>query len=598
MMSKKLLIESLVVSPLSLTLQESKRGVSYLKESVAKSKTPSYVVLKEEFDSNGVMTAPLRVILAATILDEENENGRTYRASIMECALLNESCKSAMAERQLTCTVDGHPEDVYVEPGNASHLCTNAWIEGNVLMNEWEVLNTSKGKDLRALIEGKVKFGVSIRGLGSQDSYGNILDDYEYLGTDCVGNPSARLFVTPTVKESVVMGKSISSGVNVMKFSTAGEARTYLSEQSVLLANDKDQLSKATRILNVERVINESGLPPTDLAKLIPEVESMKSSLAGVTESKVQAKTNSKESILLTENSRLTAKCRELESRLATDKTKELRLELAKARAKLAKTNLTESTSSPKLTELARCLKAERAKSNILGSIVQAMSTTPKTKPAMAKKKAESSARKISRPARFYKLECTTKFLFEGEEEGSETVTWDVTNNLEPEDKDETPVATISSDDSSVIYIYAPDESEPYKLVDTENGIYVATSSVVDLVDQAVDKIDPEYLLSSDELETHLDLDGGLEGGEEMDDEMGGEDDSEDSTEEEPEDEGKGSAKESRRFGRNFRKQTPRKESKAAVATIRGKQTKKSVTEQSEFDRQRELHGIPSGDFI
>lgn len=612
-MSRKLLVETVVVTPLAVSLQESKRGAAFLTECLAKSKSPSYLVLKEEFDSTGSMLKPLRVILAATILDEENENGRTYRANIMECAILNESCKSALTERQLTCTVDGHPEDVYVEPGNASHIVTRAWVEGNRLMNEWEILETTKGKDLRALVDGRVKFGVSIRGLGSQDNYGNILDDYEYLGTDCVGNPSARLFVSPTVTESASSGKSTSSGVSNMKFNTAGDAKTYLQEQKILLGSDKDSIAKATRVLRVEQVINESGLSAPELAKLIPEIDAMKAQANGVTsltESNKSARTaapvaGSREQILQTENARLANKCAELEKRLGTDKSAGLREELAKARARLAvagkgkkESGKTVARFTPVTRVLASRLKSEQAHSAILESVVQSVLTTVVS--PVRRKKAESTAK---RPARLYKLESITKFLREsGEEEGSTSVTWDVTNNLEPEDG-ETPVACISSDDSSVIYIYAPDEAEPYKLVDTENGVYVATSSIVDMVDQAVDKIDPEYLLSSDELEAHLDIDGGAEGGEEMEpdgDEDGAEDG--DGADDEPkgEDEPKGKSE-----GRRLNRRTPRvTESasgrRAATASIRSPRT--AVTEARKVaesrSRDTELHGIVASDWI
>jgi hypothetical protein len=573
-------------------------------------------VLKEEFDSTGALTKPLRVILAATILDEENENGRTYRSNIMECAILNESCKSALTERQLTCTVDGHPEDVYVEPGNASHIVTRAWVEGNRLMNEWEVLETSKGKDLRALVEGRVKFGVSIRGLGSQDNYGNILDDYEYLGTDCVGNPSARLFVSPTVTESASSGKSTSSGVSNMKFNTAGDAKTYLQEQRILLGSDKDSIAKATRVLRVEQVINDSGLAAPELAKLIPEIDSMKALANGVTsltESNKNTRTaapvaGSREQILQAENTRLANKCAALEKRLGTDKTASLREELAKARAQLAIRGAGKKESSKpniRLTPVSRALssrlKSEQAHSAILESVVQSVLTTVVA--PVRRKKAESTNK---RPARLYKLESITKFLREsGEEEGSTSVTWDVTNNLEPEEG-ETPVATISSDDSSVIYIYAPDEAEPYKLVDTENGVYVATSSIVDMVDQAVDKIDPEYLLSSDELEAHLDINGGAEGGEEMepegDDDPKGAKEPEGDDDDEPKGEGEDKGKsEGRRLNRRTPKVTEsasgRRAATASIRSPRGTMTESAKVADSR-QRETELHGIPASDWL
>ena len=616
---KKLLTETMIVSPLALTLAESKQSLEKLRECVSKSKSPAYLILKEELDEAGAVVTPLRVILAATVLDEQNENGRTYRRSIMECALLNEACKTALSERQLTCTVDGHPEDVYVEPGNASHLVTRAWTEGNLLMNEWEVLGTSKGKDLRALIDSRVKFGVSIRGLGSQDSYGNILDDYEYLGTDCVGNPSARLFVTPTVTESTVGKPTFSPGANSMKLNNVGEARQYLGEQKILLAADPDSVAKARRVLAVESVINDCGLPPQDIARLLPEVDEMKSIANGVKPGVGKTpvtESAQRESVLKTENASLRNRVAELEKLVGRGgDDKKLREELAVTRAKLARLNKKAESATPVISDatVLRALKSEQAENEVLKSIIEATSGTAVATPTRKTKKRRTES-KSGRPTRLYKLESITRFMEGEEEKGTAKVTWDVTNNLEPENPEDTPVATISSDDSSVIYIYAPDETEPYKLVDTENGVYVATSSVVDLVDQAVDKIDPEYLLSSDELEQHLEIDGGAEGGEEMPDEggesgdaggAGGEDNGEGI-----DDEGEGGKKESRaRSGRRptharrprvteSKSRRPITDGRAATASVRtgAKNESKSLIEAAQ--RDKELHGIPAGDFI
>lgn len=390
-----------------------------------------------------------------------------------------------------------------------------------------------------------------------------------------------------------------------MKFNTAGDARTYLQEQKILLGSDKDPISKATRVLRVEQAVNGSGLAAPDLATLIPEIDSMKAIANGNTSS-AQAKlplAGSRDQILQTENTRLARKCAELEKRLASDKSVPLREELAKTRAKLAvytKGRLNESrpsTSSFSQKALIARFKSEQAHSAVVESVLQSVMSGTRLPLAKKTKKAEGA---VKRPARLYKLESVTKFLREnGEEAGSESVTWDVTNNLEPEDG-ETPVATISSDDSSVIYIYAPDETEPYKLVDTENGVYVATSSIVDMVDQAVDKIDPEYLLSSDELEAHLDIDGGAEGGEEMepDGDEDGEDDDDDG---DGEDEGKSSKGESarRRNSLGARRMKESSTKRGGVATIR---PRRAATEsrkiQESRDRETELHGIPASDWL
>ena len=57
-------------------------------------------------------------------------------------------------------------------------------------MNDWLVFNTSKGKDLQGL-EGGASFSTSIRGLGQFNADTKEMVNYDFLGCDAVGNPSA-----------------------------------------------------------------------------------------------------------------------------------------------------------------------------------------------------------------------------------------------------------------------------------------------------------------------------------------------------------------------------------------------------------------------
>jgi hypothetical protein len=64
------------------------------------------------------------------------------------------------------------------------------------LMSDWLVLNTTSGKNLKALIDAGASFGTSIRGLGQLDESTNEVTNYELLGCDVVGNPSAGTFAS------------------------------------------------------------------------------------------------------------------------------------------------------------------------------------------------------------------------------------------------------------------------------------------------------------------------------------------------------------------------------------------------------------------
>src|SRR3954447_21597259 len=63
-------------------------------------------------------------------------------------------------------------------------------------MNDWLVFNTSKGKDLQGLVEGGASFGTSIRGWGQYNEDTKEIENYDFLGCDAVGNPSAGTFAS------------------------------------------------------------------------------------------------------------------------------------------------------------------------------------------------------------------------------------------------------------------------------------------------------------------------------------------------------------------------------------------------------------------
>jgi hypothetical protein len=105
---------------------------------------------------------------------------------------------------KLLCSADDHPRESYVAPAGASHVILDAYTkkigEGDkaktFLLNDWLVLNTSSGKNLKALVEAGASFGTSIRGLGQLNEDSKEVENYEMLGTDCVGNPSAGTFAS------------------------------------------------------------------------------------------------------------------------------------------------------------------------------------------------------------------------------------------------------------------------------------------------------------------------------------------------------------------------------------------------------------------
>jgi hypothetical protein len=251
-MAKMLLTESFTVRPRG-PLSESVSGPGYIAESVG-----------------GV----LKVKLPVTVLNTKNENGRTYKTGIMEGAIRN--AKGAMERRELLSSVNEHPESPYVTPGEASHVVTEAWVEGDHLWNSWDILETTNGNNLRALIKAEVAIGVSIRGLGSQDNYGYILDDYEYLGTDCVGQPSANIRPKPEVVESIRNKDETKEEKMIIN-----DIKKYVREQVVLMKADPDRISAFKRASDLEEALAEFKGPARELVEAFNAWEAEKPSIIG-----------------------------------------------------------------------------------------------------------------------------------------------------------------------------------------------------------------------------------------------------------------------------------------------------------------------------
>jgi hypothetical protein len=156
-------------------------------------------VLKEA-NSTGMMV--LKGI-PATVLDEKNGNGRTYSKQVLEHSINKLRHNGAFKNKRMLCSADDHPKDSsHVSPIQSSHVILDAYIKKNdkgkdVLMNDWLVLNTSNGKNLKALAEAGASFGTSIRGLGQLNEETKHVENYDWLGTDAVGNPSAGTFASP-----------------------------------------------------------------------------------------------------------------------------------------------------------------------------------------------------------------------------------------------------------------------------------------------------------------------------------------------------------------------------------------------------------------
>ena len=153
--------------------------------------------IKESVDKTGMM---ILKGVPATILDKENGNGRRYTKREVQRSIRRAHDAGLFEQKRLLCTADDHPEESFPAPINSSHVVIDAYTktvgEDTVLMNDWLVFNTSKGKDLQGLVEAGASFGTSIRGLGQYNEDTKEIENYDFLGCDPVGNPSAGTFVS------------------------------------------------------------------------------------------------------------------------------------------------------------------------------------------------------------------------------------------------------------------------------------------------------------------------------------------------------------------------------------------------------------------
>ncbi len=170
-----------------------------------------------------------------------NRNGRIYPEKILkrEAEKYQEIIKRGMSISELN-----HPESSLIDLDRVSHLITDMWWEGNVLMGKIKLLTTpgfhergivsSKGDVAANMMRQGVTMGVSSRGVGSLVKKGDqneVQDDFELICFDLVSSPStpgAYLYLNkedrPAYEEKLeeqnnidVLGSGMDKSVDLMK---------------------------------------------------------------------------------------------------------------------------------------------------------------------------------------------------------------------------------------------------------------------------------------------------------------------------------------------------------------------------------------------
>lgn len=132
--------------------------------------------------------------------ETRNCNGRIYPKALLEREILK--LQPQVKSRSLFGELD-HPTIVATSLQNASHVITELYMSGNEVIGEYEVLGTTKGNDLRAILEAGCKPGISSRGAGSLIKEGDelkVAHDFKLVSFDAVADPSTY-GAYPTIAE-------------------------------------------------------------------------------------------------------------------------------------------------------------------------------------------------------------------------------------------------------------------------------------------------------------------------------------------------------------------------------------------------------------
>lgn len=127
--------------------------------------------------------------------DTVNENGRIYPRKVLEKAV--EDFKRKIDEGRAVGTIE-HPADGKTKAYEISHKITNIYMnENGEVIGEAIVVETSKGRELKALLEAGISIGISSRGFGSLKPVSKdgktiyeVQEDFQIETFDVVYDPS------------------------------------------------------------------------------------------------------------------------------------------------------------------------------------------------------------------------------------------------------------------------------------------------------------------------------------------------------------------------------------------------------------------------
>ena len=183
-------------------LKENEEGFGILVEGDAGSVSENITgqILNEEANRPIDLTQPIYYYATLQKYGVENRNGRVYPEKVLKREAEN---YKKMIEKGTSLSELNHPESSLIDLDRVSHIITDIWWDGPVLLGKLRLL-TSPGFHERGVCSTKgdlaanylrqgVTLGISSRGVGSLKKVGEqneVQDDFELICFDLVSSPS------------------------------------------------------------------------------------------------------------------------------------------------------------------------------------------------------------------------------------------------------------------------------------------------------------------------------------------------------------------------------------------------------------------------
>lgn len=168
--------------------------------------------------------------------DVKNHNRRVYPLKEITNAVdtLNQKIKThgpVVGEAQ-------HPDGLEINIDRISHSISEMWMDGNNGMGKLTLLPTPLGNIIKTLLENNVKLGVSSRGSGDVDDFGNV-KDFEIITVDIVSTPSAPEAYPNTIYEKLMYANNQSEICKLAEaVSYDSSAQKYFKKEIISWMND------------------------------------------------------------------------------------------------------------------------------------------------------------------------------------------------------------------------------------------------------------------------------------------------------------------------------------------------------------------------